>query len=497
MNLYNIKTLFIFLMTISVIVSSCKKENGADDLSTGKATVSIKMSGIGLGATENPAKRSSLGLKASSSTTVQHVTTAFGKDLFITATLTELDAMTTSSLKASTTSAGAGSIIAFNGDYTIRVYEQGNATLKQTINCVGGVSSSFDLIPGAYKFVVTGYGNPNATGADKDPLWQEINKTVVAGSNVLDIVLKHKLTEVTVKFNAGNGRTISAIGGGTIDPNFNSYIFDEITGTVNFAGTSASKVFNFPSQPTAQTWTSNPVMIAVGTTSEGKVKLDPVTINGVSGNIELPNLSFRQGVQYDLTLTLGAKPLGGILAGGSIWAPGNLQYSNGVYSFASPTGLGSNWYFNWLSPVGVGTAPTSYMQMNSYSVDRDPCKLVSPEWHTPSNAEYQNLINSVGHATEWNYKYGGNTPGATSTGVEGVFYGSNDLALMAGNPIAYLFFPSPNTGTSIHWTSVTNPGSNTSVGAVVQFGAYGKPSGFSQDNKLESRRIRCVRTANL
>jgi len=480
------------MMAMTIFIFSCQKDNNTAELSTGKAIVNVKMGGIG---SEDGSKlaKASVGGSSSATAAVQQVTVPFGEDLVVRATLTEVKAtqgttLRASATKAATTSTGAGEITAFNGDYTIRAYKKidaNNETLVQTVNGVSSKNKQFELEPGNYKFVVSAYGNPAATGEDKDPLSQIIEQTVTAGNNTLDVILKHKLTEVTVKFDAGSGRTINAISNSTVKPNYN-YTFDEATGTVTFGTELAAKGFTFPTQQASgQIWTSAPVMIAVDNSNgAGEVKLANVTINNKPGNVSLPGLTLRKGVQYILELNLGAKQ--GIEIGGHIWAPGNLVYNNGKYSFAAPNQLGSNWYYNWLTPVGIGTVPT-YKDMLDYSVDRDPCKMVSSEWRTPTKENYNSLLATAGAATDYQYKY---------NGTEGVFYGSNNLQEMSANPTKYMFFPSMAGGTSPYWTSTSIPypetdGSNANS---LQFGGYNKPSTVTgQDNKTNGFQIRCVK----
>jgi len=407
MKQFNMKTLLTALIVMVLFVSSCQKDNSTDNQAGEMAAIAVNMNGIGL---EDGAKllaRSAASTSSASTEAVQQVTVPFGEDLVVRATLTEVKSSTSSALRASaskaaTTSTGTGAIKPFSGNFTIRVYKQGSTTLETTINCIGGASNKFELAPGAYKFIVSAYGNATATGADKDPLWQEINQTVAAGTNALDILLKHKLTEVTVKFDAGSGRTISAIGGATITPNFN-YSFDEVTGLVSYSGTGATKTFSFPTQTAGQVWTSNAVMIAVENTTAGQVKLDPVTINGVTGNVELKGLSLRQGVQYTLDLNLGAKI--GIEVGEETWSSGNLEYNpnTGEYGFGGINTIGDYWFANYIKPKKNTGNVNDNQQANSTDngplgdQGGDPCALVAPKgaWRLPTRSEVQLLIDAA------------------------------------------------------------------------------------------------------
>ena len=408
MKQYNIKSLLAFLAVATLFFSSCQKEKEGDDLSTGKATVTVKVSGIGAEDDAKPLARAATSGKAASTAAVQQVTVPFGEDLVVRATLTEVKPSEGTSLraatnKAATTSTGSGQIVAFNGDYKIYIYKEGSSALEKTVDGKGEVVNKFELAPGKYKFVVSAYGNPAGTGADKDPLSVEILQTLTAGNNNLDVVLKHKLTEVTVKFDAGSGRTINAISNSTVKPNYN-YTFDETTGLVTFGTEIAAKGFSFPTQAAAQTWTSSPVMIAVDNSNgTGEVKLANVTINNKPGNVSLTGLTLRKGVQYVLELNLGAKQ--GFEIGGEIWSNGNLEYnpSTGEYTFGDINSIGNYFFAGYvrpkvLPPAGANDTWTYQCPTEARNVaGKDPCALVAPNntWRLPEKAEFLQLQSST------------------------------------------------------------------------------------------------------
>ncbi|MFZ4863265.1 fimbrillin family protein [Sphingobacterium sp. Mn56C] len=422
----NYKILYLLFLTLSVCLSSCQKDNDPAKQGKGKTVVTAKMNGIATGSSTNTLAPGSPQTK-NSALAIQKVTVPFGKDLRITATLSERtalleDAVGGSAKKAQTKAVTPGVISTFYGNYTIYVYKQGDSNLLATIPCVFGQNNSFELDPGAYKFVISAFGNPAGTGPDRDPLAQEIHKTITATDNVLDIVLKHLLTEITVEFNAGNGRTISAIGGGTIEPSYNNYTFNEATGVVAFAGVPTARALNFSAMQPGQIWQSDPVIIAVPQTiNNGKIKLDPVTINGITGNVELEGLTLRQGVQYHLTLNLGDRE--GIPYDGETWSIGNLTYNPGTqqYGFSGINGIGNYWF--------AGRTLPKVVNGNNYGANHlngdvgDPCRLVKPlnTWRLPTEAEVKRLISSTEARPPKRYTdyYDG-----TSASPTGVFFGT-------------------------------------------------------------------------
>lgn len=461
MQIKNTKTLLSLMMAITIFIFSCQKDNTTTELSTGNAIVNVKMSGIG-SVDGSKSVKASIGGSSAATAAVQRVTVPYGEDLVIRATLTEVKAsqrtaLRASAAKAATTSTDAGEIVAFNGDYTIRAYKKtdaNNETLVQTVNCGNGKSNQFELEPGNYKFVVSAYGNPVATGEDKDPLSQVIEQTVSAGNNTLDVILKHKLTEVTVKFDAGSGRTINAISNSTVKPNYN-YTFDEATGNVTFGTELAAKGFTFPTQAPAQIWTSSPVMIAVDNSNgAGEVKLANVTINNKPGNVSLPGLTLRKGFQYVLEMDLGAKV--GFEIGGEIWSPGNLEYdpSTGEYGFGKVNTIGDYWYANYLKPkvLPYTNNPVANNPAGINGSAGDPCSLVAPAgfWRLPTTEDVASLLNAK--------KYIGRHDGAS--GAMGMFFGT-DVA-PGTEADKYAFFPFNGYYTS--WSDVSE---NEAKGAYL------------------------------
>src|SRR5690606_35378276 len=176
--------------------------------------------------------------------------------------------------------------------------------------------------------------------------WWEKEVAIAAGSNTLDIILGHKLTEVTVVFNAGAGRQITAINAGALAPNYN-YIFNEETGSVTFGSARTPASISFAGQSAGQTWTSTHPMIAVENTNNGSVELTGVTINGIDGSISSYKWALRAGVQYTLELNLGDKEDTGIDIGGSMWAPGHLTYdpATDTYDFTSNNQISDSYFF--------------------------------------------------------------------------------------------------------------------------------------------------------
>lgn len=465
-----IKTLLVCFTAITVFASSCQKDNGTADLATGQATVTINMKGIGVSTgNSNPGLRSSVSTGKNIATpAVQRQVVKFNELYNVTATLKEVTptapVLRASANRAETTATGTGEILALDAGtaYTVRVYDGATYVDQKTFIQGEGNAEKFALEGGkTYIFQAFAYGDANGEegSADQDPLWWEKEVAIAAGSNTVDIVLEHKLTEVTVVFNAGSGRTINSIGAGTLAPN-HIYEFNEETGAVTFGGVTTAAAVSFTGQTAGQIWTSNPTMIAVEDTDNGVVELPNVTINDIQGSITSGGWALKAGVQYTLELNLGDKEDTGIEVGGSIWAPGHLAYDpeTGSYGFTSNNEISDSYFFpNYVTPKVFGLngnnddinrAPTSAQN----GAHGDPCALVMPlnTWRLPTTTE----MNTLKRRTE---PFGANDQGADNpgpnqyaparwgghykgtSGQEGVFFGTQSQP--AENEHQYLFIP--------------------------------------------------------
>lgn len=301
MKTRRIMELAMLFISVVLFATSCQQDEEISKV-TEKATVTISMKGIG----SNTGQAQT---KAANAPEVQYLSTTFrGEEALV--TLTEAGS-------ASTRAAGEITPLPAGTKFTVAAYaaDAAEATDSHEFIQQGGDDNyAFNLTAGTYTFKAYAYGNAGATegSADKDPLWWQQEVTVAAGESLnLDIVLKHLLTQVTVVFNAGDGKTISAINSGdnaqSVMTNY-AYTFDTTNGTVIFGdkpGTAANIMF--PTQDAGNSWTSNPVMIAVPEKDNNvTVKLKGVVIDNVTGEVELNNVTLNPGVQYTLTINLGA-----------------------------------------------------------------------------------------------------------------------------------------------------------------------------------------------
>ncbi|MEZ0450705.1 FimB/Mfa2 family fimbrial subunit [Sphingobacterium thalpophilum] len=491
---------FASFLSLALLIASCSKDNSQPIVEAG-TTVRLNIGQSYVKA--DPAKVGATGRKYVAK--AQTVEIPFDNQYTLVATLTEENAASASGLRAANRAATVSSAneqvtLKEGTTYYVAIFDAAGVYKETKSFTQGNGAQDFAIEKGKYTFVIYASGTNKAlprieagatlsavnfTGltADQDFMLDQVEYEVKEGQNVLNADLAHLFTQVSLKFDASAIGVVGSIAGASIEPSNAAVDVALSDGALSFKGDVNPVTFRLKNT-SGSIINSDSTFITTSATSNGIVRLKGVSIGGSAAkDVNKGGWNLKPGVKYILEFTLKA-PLGGLNVGGHIWAPGNLVYSNGKYSFAQPNQLATLWYYNWLTPVGVGSAP-SYEQMPTYSVDRDPCKMVDPAWRTPSKSDFEALFAEKGAATDWQYNY---------NGAEGVFYGSTDLPAMAANPGAYLFFPGMKGGTSFYWSSQADIGnSNESNAFSVKFGGYNKPNGFGNDNKTNGYQIRCVR----
>lgn len=170
--------------------------------------------------------------------------------------------------------------------------------------------------------------------------------------------------------------------------------------------------------------------------------------------------------------------------GGNVWAKGNLFYQSSFspgqqYRFAEPLNVKKQeacyYYFSWNS---------SLPRSESGSTSVDPCTLVYPagKWKTPSETDYQNLLNNSTISNE-------------GTGAV-KFTNPTTLQSLTLNQAGWLF----GTGCTVsndtdgqYWTSSE---SNLGVlGRIFEIGneSGGPRTGFDSEAKSIGASVRCIK----
>lgn len=114
MKKYSMKTLLCFSVIGFLLVTSCEKGK-EDNTAADKASITLKMNGIGLDDGNSTVAKASTSNTVTTSS-VQSFSVPFNDDLVVRATLSEVSNLSATGLRASAKAAtGVGAITAFNG----------------------------------------------------------------------------------------------------------------------------------------------------------------------------------------------------------------------------------------------------------------------------------------------------------------------------------------------------------------------------------------------
>jgi|GEM_PF-681890 hypothetical protein len=296
--------------------------------------------------------------------------------------------------------------------YRVLVFDDSGNYVDQADYTVGGdISRQFIVTPGkTYTFICyslngsTGlsplitagqnlstlsasFNIPWTSQVDNDLMYQRIDLPVVPGLNTLDVVFKHKFTELTAKIDAtafGNVTTTSIFFASSY-PTMDLKLSD---GTVTFTGIDGwVKQVIFPTL-NSPVVISNPTIIACPPSDQYRKFYGQLTIGGVQKSFDFGGLNVELGKRYALTLTVKKDPS---QLGNLIWAPGYIKYdgATNTYSFSSNSGEGDYFPFGQLYPYGD---PRVYNR-SSQNLG-DPCNYLNDGnlWRTPTKADYETLV---------------------------------------------------------------------------------------------------------
>ena len=351
-----------------------------------------------------------LGNKASTSKNtivapqVEQNTVAFSDDFYLLAELTqEVGAATNSSAKASSSQPNKAATettnIGTNIRYKIIAYEQNGLYVAEKDYTRGSESTAgaFMLDGGkTYSFIiysinststlpaVTFANTANKTlatssvniGGNNDFMYYRKNMTVSGtANNYLDVVLQHKLTQITTTIDASqSGYNVTAV--------TSHFTPHNSTATINLAdasiartGTVGNSAVTFTS-PNGLIVTSAPTVINANTNSTTSYTIDNITIGPLTQSNITPftNLNITPGVKYNMKLTiipqdiyLTHQGLPAARINGRIWMRHNVgaDYSQDPDQSPVTSSLHGN-YYQWgrITSVGNGTS-TSVSNWNA------------------------------------------------------------------------------------------------------------------------------------
>ncbi|MDE5491629.1 fimbrillin family protein [Elizabethkingia meningoseptica] len=284
-----------------------------------------------------------------------------------------------------------------------------------------------------------------------------------AGENNLDIVLKHKFSQITTKINAEEVGAVTAVTANIGPHHFDADIkLSDIT--IAYSESTGVSDISFPLLGENHV-ESLPTMVCSPATQTGILTIPSITIAGTTKtNIVVNDLKITPGVRYSLSLNITEEDKDGVDIGGEfVWAPGNLVYNDGIYEFTKDqSGFGDLWEANALLPKRIGGEGS--IGQDDYDPAKDPCRLVATQegkWRMPRRVElekYTGTQEAPGVMFHLDYNIPPYPYRANYKGVEGIFIGTNKQP-STGDLNKFLFFPlaggqsvgiDPNEGS--YWT---------------------------------------------
>lgn len=518
-----------FIITIAVIIAlfSCNKENTLL-ISDGQALVKINL--IGTESMEElPLKSTSSNRTGLKVVSTQVVRVPYNDEYTIEAALTVDNSNTASlpengSIIQSTNNSISQKAVAVAlpnySKYRIIVYDNTGKYVDQIVYTMGSeTGQELKLDAGkTYTFVCISYGSTSVVSpisttstlaqakyigistTDNDLMYTTVSRTLVAGNNDLNLILKHKFSQITTTIDASAIGSISAIGNAQLHPHYGSIDLNLSDGLVNFqSATLNSKILTFPNQ-TGTSIVANPIIIAAPTGSgiDNKLTIGSITIGGVvrTNLPEVTGFNIKQGERYSLKVTLKKYPTS-IEVDNIVWATGNLVYNApNSYSIAPYGQLGNYFPYNKLTP-----APLLAFTSNT---NGDPCaKLTidaqnnpnSKPWRMPTFQEIGvfTLDNPPTHAFNDRFtivEINGNR-GIKRIGQDLFFPYSNGSYEPTGNEPTTQGSMG-NLTNSLYWVGSSNSWSSTKSSTTTP-GPYGTWTYAQAFNYQRGMQIRCVR----
>ncbi|HFK5586391.1 TPA: fimbrillin family protein [Elizabethkingia anophelis] len=317
----------VFILTLPLCILSCRSsDNGIINGSGEKVNVSINLIGSSADG-ELTSGIASSGKMSSSASEIQKQVIPFNENYSITASLIPQSRTVINNASATINPIAAGtplppSELNPNVKYKVSVYDADGVFVAENEFTYGQPYTSFALDGDKnYTFVaysinstlnspsVTGGGNLSTaklTGISGDLMYFKKNMTVTGnGPNRLDVVLKHRFSQVTAKLDASNVESTGiitridtpTITGGSAT---GELVFSNDQ-QINYAGTGNVPV-SFASINKSVV-DSNPAIIIGDTPNGGVLGIKNIIIDGISkDNFQFNNLKISPGTKYNLNL---------------------------------------------------------------------------------------------------------------------------------------------------------------------------------------------------
>lgn len=364
-----------------------------------------------------------------------------------------------------------------------------------TATFTGGTPTTQTLAAGTYRFVCITYNSDkqDATSADKsvengeDFATCHVTKAITATDNTIPINFVRQVAQFQVTASA-SGFSNNTVTFSSVDV---SNLYSSGTWTLN--NSTSDNTLITGSGAVTRSFNGNTANKIIPVSRSKEFTLRSVVVEGSNKGDKKITIAtpFERGHNYNVRVSFVKKI--GILLGSVIWAPGNLRYVNGTYSFFERqdqyTGVnGYTWnatsYPDYWSYYTLTPTATS-------SNNGDPCTRVAPAgtWRMPTKGEFEEIMRLP------------NKAGTNSNKVNGYFFGVSSVPSAAAQATT-LFFPiggyrAPSTnkfasvgyGSGFYWSSTYYD--NTQAYAMYLY--FDPVPAVKIYNRNYGMNIRCVR----
>lgn len=311
----------VFLLIFFGLTACRSSDNLVEGNNNKQAVVKINMLGA---ESEEPSKSASANDNRIYSATHQRQIIPFDKKFSIVATLKPENTSAGNTLQTSVNPT-AGTMkrekLNIGNEYVVVVYDDAGNYVDEKTFTYGQEQPGFQLTGGkSYTFVAYSVNYTSMVNRlpkdaplsqakleniTSDLMFFKKTLTLTGGqNNYLDVVLKHRYSQITTKIDASPAGNITDINGAVITP-VNSYA------TINFANpnqllygpvSSTGTPIEFPTK-NQQIITSTPTLLISDATTSGELNIKSLTVAGITRNdIKINNLKITPGVRYGLDL---------------------------------------------------------------------------------------------------------------------------------------------------------------------------------------------------
>jgi len=320
----------ICLLSIFIFIVSCRSTDSGISDNSGKSILKVNLLGVESSVSSEKIAASTKVIVPPLSTNKQ--TIRFDDHHDIIATLIQEPSQTKENLAGIIPMAATtltNSKLVDGTKYRVIAYDDKGSYIADKVFISGqndkGLQDGFELYGGNFNFIAYSINSKTDlpelpseyTTLSKASLksvvgdlmdFRNLNKAIKGGeTNYLDILLKHRYSQITTKIDASSVGNITNIQA-SFSPVSTSADLLIANGNLGYNGPSTSVTVDFSDNSNNPIYISKPTILISDNNSLGQLNLSSLTIGGVTKNLTINNLKFTPGVKYNLNLELDYKP---------------------------------------------------------------------------------------------------------------------------------------------------------------------------------------------